>query len=180
MPILFAFLLLLISCGGVSTEENNPSDSQNNVNNIDSNDIIMDFNIPLTGINSDKQFSAFSEQLLMIYYMDPFCPHCQSGYSSVQQIANEYEPRGLASIAIAVRSENYILEFIEEYEASIPFFQDSEYAFMDKYGIEHVPMRYIVFPNGKTLSYENSESQIKKMVSDIEAFLSKHPTQKLP
>ena len=166
MPILLAFFLLLISCGEVSTEEDG---------NIDSNDVIMDFNIPLININSGKQFSAFRKQLLMIYYMDPFCPHCQMGYGSVQQIANEYGPRGLASIAIAVKSvtESDILWFIEEYEASIPFFQDSEYAFMEKFGIEYVPMRYLVFPNGKTLSYENSERDIKKMVSDIEEFLSK-------
>jgi len=167
LPILLAFFLLCISCGKISTEDDN------SVDNIESNDIIMDFNIPLTSINSDKPFSAFSEQLLMIYYMDPFCPHCQRGYGSVQQIANEYGPKGLASIAIAVRSESDILEFIEEQKASMPFFQDSEYAFMDKFGIEYVPMRYLVFPNGKTLSYENSEIEIKKMVSDIEAFLSK-------
>ena len=162
MPLLLAFFLLLISCGEVEED-----------GNIDSNDVIMDFNIPLISINSDKQFSSFSKRLLMIYYMDPFCPHCQRGYSSVQQIANEYEPRGLASIAIAVRSESDILEFIKVYGASMPFFQDSEYAFMEKFGIEYVPMRYLVYPNGKTLSYENSEIEIKKMVSDIETFLSK-------
>ncbi|MDR2584172.1 MAG: TlpA family protein disulfide reductase [Fibromonadaceae bacterium] len=165
MPILLAFFLLFVSCGKVSTEEND--------NNIGSNDIIMDFNIPLTSINSNKSFSAFSKRLLMIYYMDPFCPHCQMGYGTVQQIANEYGSKGLASIAIAVRSESDILEFIEEYEASIPFFQDSEYAFMEKYKIEFVPMHYLVFPNGKTVLYKNSESDIKKMVFDIKAFLSK-------
>ncbi|MDR2594390.1 MAG: TlpA family protein disulfide reductase [Fibromonadaceae bacterium] len=179
MPILLAFFLLFISCGEVFTEENDNSSnshvdsSDSRIDNIDSNDIIMDFNIPLISINSDKQFSAFSKRLLMIYYMDPFCPHCQRGYGTVQQIADEYGPKGLSSIAIAVRSKSDILKFIEEHEASIPFFQDSEYAFMEKYKIEYVPMRYLVFPNGKTLSYENSERQIKKMVSNIEAFLSK-------
>ena len=166
MPLLLAFFLFFVSCGEVTDEDEN-------YNNINSNDIIMDFNIPLTSINSDKQFSEFSKHLLMIYYMDPFCPHCQNGYGTVQQIANEYGPRGLASIAIAVRSESDILEFIEEYKASIPFFQDFEYAFMKKYGIEFVPRHYLVFPNGKTVLYQNSENDIKKMVSDIEAFLSK-------
>ena len=164
MPILLAFFLLFVSCGEVSTEEKD---------NIGSADIIMDFNIPLTSINSDKPFSAFSKHLLMIYYMDPFCPHCQMGYGTVQQIANEYGPKGLASTAIAVRSESDILEFIEEYEANIPFFQDSEYAFLKKYEIERVPRHYLVFPNGKTVLYQNSENEIKKMVSDIKTFLSK-------
>jgi len=176
LPILLAFFLLFISCGEVSTEENNPSDSQNNVNNIDSNDIIMDFNIPLIGINSDKPFSEFSsKRLLMIYYMNPFCSHCQNGYGAIQQIAKKYEPKGLVSIAIAISGVNKsdILWFIEEYEASIPFFQDSEYAFSRKYGTGYTPVHYLVFPNGKTLLYQNTERDIKKMVSDIEAFLSK-------
>ncbi len=134
----------------------------------------MDFSIPLISINSDKPFSAFSKQLLMIYYISPLCPHCQNGYGTIQQIANKYKPKGLASIAIAVSSvsEDDILWFIEDQGASMPFFQDFEYEFMDKYGDGYVPRHYLVFPNGKTLTYGNSESDKKKMVSDIKAYIS--------
>ena len=157
MPILFAFFLLFVSCGKAG--DNPPT----------SNDTLMDFNIQLVSINSEKPFSEFNNKLLMIYYMSPLCPHCQEGYSGIQQIAKKYEPRGLASIAIALGNKSDILKFIEEYEASIPFFQDSERAFIKKYGDNYVPKHYLVFPNGKTVLYPNSE----KMVSDIEAFLSK-------
>jgi len=135
----------------------------------------MDFSISLKSINSDKPFSGFSKQLLMIYYISPLCPHCQNGYGTVQEIAKKYEPKGLASIAIVVKSvtESDILQFIEEYKATMPFFQDIEYEFLRKYGDGYVPKHYLVFPNGKTILYENYEKEIKKMVSDIEAFLSK-------
>jgi len=136
----------------------------------------MDFDIPLKSINSEKPFSEFNNKLLMIYYMSPLCPHCQEGYGDTQQIANKYEPKGLASIVIALGNKNDILKFIEEYEASMPFFQDSESAFIKKYGDNYVPKHYLVYPNGKTILYQNSEDEIKKMVSDIEVFLSKYPT----
>jgi len=155
LPILLAFFLLFIAC------------------NTESNDTLMDFNIPLKSINSNKPFSEFSKQLLMIYYISPLCPHCREGYSDTQQIANKYEPKGLASIAIAVGEESEILKFIDEQGATMPFFQDSEYAFLKKYGDNTVPKHYLVFPNGKTVLYQNSDREIKKMVFDIEAFVKK-------
>jgi peroxiredoxin len=160
---------LLIACGEVSTGDGN------NVNNAASDDTIMDFNIQLTNINSDIPFSAFSNKLLMIYYISPLCPYCQRGYGAIQEIANEYESKGLASVAIAVGSvsESDILWFIEEQEASMPFFHDSENAFGKKYGYGYVPVHYLVFPNGKTVSYQNGESEINKMIFDIEEFLLK-------
>ena len=167
MPILLAFFLLCVACGEVG--DNPPTENTTN------DDTLMDFNIQLESINSDKPFSAFNKRLLMIYYIKPLCTYCQNGYGNIQQIANKYEPKGLASIAIVVGYANKsdILWFIEEYEASMPFFQDSEYMFSKKYGTGYTPMHYLVFPNRKILSYENSGSQIKKMVSDIEAYLSK-------
>jgi len=135
----------------------------------------MDFNIPLKSINSEKPFSEFNNKLLMIYYISPSCPHCRDGYGDTQQIANDYEPKGLASIVIAVGDKNDILKFIEEQGASMPFFQDSEYAFLKKYGDNSVPKHYLVFPNGKTVLYQNSEREIKKMVFDIDTVISQTP-----
>jgi peroxiredoxin len=155
LPILLALFLLCTAC------------------NTESKDTLMDFNIPLKSINSKKSFSEFNKQLLMIYYISPLCPHCKDGYGDTQQIANEYEPRGLASIVIALGNKNDILKFIEEQGASMPFFQDSENAFIKKYGDKYVPKHYLVYPNGKTLIYENSERDIKKMVFDIDVFLPK-------
>jgi len=166
LPILFAFFLLFASCGKAG---DNPPTSK---------DTLIDFNIPLASINSEKPFSEFNNKLLMIYYMSPLCPHCRDGYGAIQQIAKKYGSKGLASIDIALGNKSDILKFIEEYEASIPFFQDSESAFIKKYGDNTVPKHYLVFPNGKTVLYQHSEDEIKKMVSDIEKFLSKYPTQK--
>ena len=155
MPLLLAFFLLFVAC------------------NTESKSTLMDFNIPLRSINSEKSFSEFNNKLLMIYYISPSCPHCRDGYGDTQQIANEYEPKGLASIAIALGNKSDILKFIEEQGASMPFFQDSESAFIKKYGDNYVPKHYLVFPNGKTILYQNTEKDIKKMVFDIEAFLLK-------
>jgi len=137
--------------------------------------LVMDFNIQLTGIkDSNMPFSVFSSRPLMIYYFSPFCPHCKNSYGGIQQIAKEYEQRGLTSIAVAVSSvsKRDILMFMEERNASIPFFQDNG-DFAKKYGDGYVPRLYLVFPDGKIVRHTNLENEagLKLVKTDIEKLL---------
>jgi len=137
--------------------------------------LLMDFNIKLTGIkDANMPFSVFSSRPLMIYYFSPFCPHCQRSYPGVQQIAKEYEQKGLASLAISIGSvgKRDILMFMEERKASIPFFQDSDQDFSKKYGDGYVPRLYLVSPDGKIVRYTSLENEhFKEIKTDIEKLL---------
>jgi thiol-disulfide isomerase/thioredoxin len=135
--------------------------------------LIMDFNIKLTAIKDNMPFSVFSSRPLMIYYFSPHCPHCQRSYGGIQQIAKEYEQKGLASIAISVGNvgKRDILMFMEQQNASAPvfFFQDSEQGFSSKYGDGYVPRLYLVYPDGKVVCYKALESEnLKTVKADIE------------
>ncbi len=173
--LLSLFLPLLI----VSCETAKPAPQNNEATLIADSlgePILMDFSIKLTGIkDADMPYSAFSQRPLLAYYFSPFCPHCQKGYGSIQQIAKEYEPKGLTSIAISVSnvSENDILEFMEEQNASILFFQDSEKSFGKKYGDGYVPRLYLIAPDGKVNRYKNmNEEHLKNIKTDIEKLLN--------
>jgi thiol-disulfide isomerase/thioredoxin len=137
--------------------------------------ILMDFNISLVGISDPNMpFSVFSSRPLVIYYFSPFCPHCQKGYGGVQQMAKEYEPRGLASIAVSVSnvSKRDILGFIEQQKGSMPFFQDIEQGFGKKYGDGYVPRLYLVSSDGKVVRYTDSGSEnLPRIKADIEKLL---------
>jgi thiol-disulfide isomerase/thioredoxin len=136
--------------------------------------LLMDFSVSLTGIkDSNMPFSVFSNRPLMIYYFSPFCPHCQRSYGGIQQIAKEYEQRGLASIAVSVSSVNKrdILMFMEQQNASIPFFQDNG-DFAKKYGDGYVPRLYLVFSDRKIIRYTNLENEgLKEIKTEIEKLL---------
>ena len=138
--------------------------------------LLMDFNIKLTGIKDvNTPFSVFSSRPLMVYYFSPFCPHCQKSYGGVQQVAKEYEQKGLTSLAISVGSgatKRDILKFMEEQKASIPFYQDADQDFSKKYGDGYVPRLYLVSPDGKIVRYSSLENEnLKEIKADIEKLL---------
>ena len=134
--------------------------------------LLMDFNIKLTGIkDANMPYSVFSQRPLMLYYFSPFCPHCQKSYPSIQQVAKEYEQKGLASIAVSVGNvgKRDIMMFMEQYKAAIPFFQDSEQEFAKKYGDGYVPRLYLISPDGKVTRYTALEQDnLKDIKADIE------------
>ncbi|MCL1956522.1 MAG: TlpA family protein disulfide reductase [Fibromonadales bacterium] len=136
--------------------------------------LLMDFSTSLTGIkDSNMPFSVFSSRPLMIYYFSPFCPHCKRSYGGIQEVAKEYEQRGLTSIAVSVSGvgKRDILMFMEEHNASIPFFQDNG-DFAKKYGDGYVPRLYLVFSNGKIIRHTNLENEgLKDVKADIEKLL---------
>jgi len=135
----------------------------------------MDFSIKLTGIkDANMPFSVFSSRPLMIYYFSPFCPHCQRSYGGIQQVAKEYEQKGLMSIAVSIGNvgKRDILMFMEERNASIPFFQDTEQDFSKKYGDGYVPRLYLVSSDGKVVRYTSVENEnLKEIKADIEKLL---------
>jgi len=137
--------------------------------------LVMDFNIQLASIKgSDLIFSLYSTRPLMIYYFSPSCPHCKKSYNSIQQIAKEYEQRGLNSIAVSVSGagKRDIQMFMEEHNASIAFFQDNG-DFAKKYGDGYVPRLYLVFSDGKIVRHTNLENEagLKAVKADIEKLL---------
>jgi thiol-disulfide isomerase/thioredoxin len=134
------------------------------------NPLLMDFKIQMAGVKDDIPFSAFSSRPLMVYYFGPHCPHCQRGYSSVQQIAKDYEQKGLASIAVSVSnaSKRDILGFMEQQRASIPFLQDGG-DFGKRYGDGYVPRLYLIHADGKVVRYTKFETEdYKDIRADIE------------
>jgi len=137
--------------------------------------LLMDFKVKLAGIkDANMPFSVFSSRPLMVYYFSPQCPHCQRSYPGIQQVAKEYEQKGLASIAISVggSQKREILTFMEERNASIPFFQDADGEFSKKYGDGYVPRLYLVSPDGKIVRYASLENEhIKEIKTDIEKLL---------
>jgi len=137
--------------------------------------LIMDFNIKLTGIKDvNTPFSVFSSRPLLVYYFSPFCPHCQRSYAGVQQVAKEYEQKGLTSLAVSIGSvgKKDILMFMEQQKASIPFYQDGDQEFSKKYGDGYVPRLYLVSPDGKIVRYTALENEnLKEIKADIEKLL---------
>jgi thiol-disulfide isomerase/thioredoxin len=169
-----ALVLFCTSCGEVGSLDKPEPNADYMLDSI-GNFLLMDFNIPLTSIeDTNTPFSELGQQPLMIYYFAPWCPHSKNGYGPVQSIAKEYEQRGLSSIAVSTGSvdKEDILEFMEQQNASIPFFQDYESTFGRKYGDGYVPRVFLVYLSGKVVRYISlSDESLTRMKADIERLL---------
>ena len=118
----------------------------------------MDFSLPLTGVSDPGiLFSHFAKRPLMIYYFSPKCPHCQKHITEVQDIMKEFEPKGLAGIAIGLGNfikKNDIRMFIDQFHVIVPVFQDANMKFGPLYGTGYIPVLYLVLPDGTFYRYE--------------------------
>lgn len=176
MRITFLFLVLFCVTGNVFAHSS-PEAKHESAPMTDSSGklILMDFNIKLSGIkDANMPFAVFSSRPLMVYYYSPHCPHCQKGYPGVQQLAKEYEQKGLTSITISVGNVNRrdILMFMDQHKASIPFFQDSDQEFGKRYGDGYVPRLYLISADGKVTRYTHTDSDgLKDLRVDIDKML---------
>jgi thiol-disulfide isomerase/thioredoxin len=125
----------------------------------------------MAGVKDDTPFSIFNSRPLMIYYFGPHCPHCQRGYGNIQQIAKDYEQKGLASLALSISNagKRDVLMFMEQQKASLLFLQDGSGEFGKRYGDGYVPRLYLIHTDGKIVRYTKFESEdLKEIRADIE------------
>ncbi|MDR1760389.1 MAG: TlpA family protein disulfide reductase [Fibrobacter sp.] len=136
----------------------------------------MDFTIPLAGVSDQgMQYSLFANRPLLIYFFSPKCVHCQNNYPAFQQLAREYETKGIYSIAVALGSvrKNDVRTFMDELGVSIPVFQDESMKFSSLYGTGRIPVMYLILPDGTIYRYSEMTSQAKNtLISDMNALTS--------
>lgn len=134
----------------------------------------MDFTIPLAGINDPGMlFSHFSNKPLLIFYFSPKCPHCQANFPQVQDLIKEYEPKGLNGLAISIGGgikKNDVRLFIDQFNASLPIFQDVNAKFGPRYGTGYVPVIFLVNKDGTFYRFGDSS---KKSFSQLKELLNK-------
>ncbi len=118
----------------------------------------MDFKLPLIGVSDQGLlFSHFSQRPLLIYYFSAKCPHCQKSYPGVQKLSDQYTPKGLTTIAVAVshNKKSDIRSFISDIGVRVPMLQDKDRKFSDLYGSGSVPLVILVQPDGTFIRYTN-------------------------
>ncbi|MBP5248249.1 MAG: redoxin domain-containing protein [Fibrobacter sp.] len=134
----------------------------------------MDFTIPLAGINDPGMlFSHFSNKPLLIFYFSPKCPHCQANFPQVQSLIKEYESKGLNGLAISIGGgikKNDVRLFIDQFNASMPIFQDVNAKFGPRYGTGYVPVIFLVNKDGTFYRFGDSS---KKSFTQLKEILDK-------
>jgi thiol-disulfide isomerase/thioredoxin len=138
----------------------------------------MDFSIPLIGISDPGMlFSHFSARPLLIFYFSPKCPHCQDKFPVIQAIIKEYESKGLTGIGISLGGtikKNDVRLFMDQSNATIPIFQDTNIKFGPLYGTGYVPVVFLVNSNGTFYRYgELNQANLDHLKATIDGLFKK-------
>ena len=172
----FLLFIVLISVNVFAKDKAASSEFVLFADSLSKKNIEMDFSKNLTGVNDPSLlFAEFAGKPLLIYYFSPKCAHCQHHFPTFQNLVKEFEPKGVQGISIALGGyikKNDIRMFIEQFNTSIPVFQDTEMQFGPTYGTGYVPVVFLVLPNKTFYRYEAlndaSIEHIRKVLNETQ------------
>lgn len=112
----------------------------------------------LVGLPKDK--------VVLIDFWATWCGPCRETAPLVSQLYRSYKDKGLEVMAISNEARGTVAEFEKEHAHDFPVYLDTDLSAWNSYGIEGIPMAYIIAKNG-VIVYAGHPSNIEKMEAII-------------
>jgi len=126
-----------------------------------------DFSLPIVGPNGPTgqtlTLSAFRGKVVLLEFMEPWCPHCQDESPVLSGLYSQYGKQNVVFISVAGpwdgATASDAASFITKYGTSWTFVYDSSGTIFSEYGVNATPTFYIISPNGSvSASFTGEES----------------------
>ena len=135
----------------------------------------MNFSVKASGITvKGENLSAFAGKPLLMFYFSATCGHCAHAAPQILEIAKEFAPKGLTTVAIASGGNNKpgIRRFIDDakFDETISVMWDEARQFGELYSDGYVPKVYLVNPDGTYKQYaafEREKDDLKKEIAEL-------------
>jgi thiol-disulfide isomerase/thioredoxin len=96
--------------------------------------------------------SAFKGKVVLLEFMEPWCPHCQNMASVLADLYSQYGQQNVVFISVAGPWNGATgadaMSFIGKYGGSWTFVYDSSGTIFSEYGVNSTPTFYVIAPNG--------------------------------
>lgn len=135
-----------------------------------------DFTLPivdrkgLTG--NDLTLSAFRGKVIVLWFMEPWCPHCQRMATIMTKLYGQYAEKGVVFVAIAGPSRgaspNTVAGFIQKYNSNLTYVYDSTGEVFQKYEVTGVPTFFVLFGSGEISSSYVGETSYDTLARAID------------
>lgn len=137
---------------------------------------LMNFKVPATGITvKGENLEAFAGKPLLMFYFSATCGHCAHAAPQILEIAKEFAPAGLTTLAVASGGNQKvgIRKFMDnaKWDETISVVWDESREFGELYSDGYVPKVYVVNPDGTYKQYAAFENDKEAMKLDIQALL---------
>ena len=115
-----------------------------------------DFTLPVVGPDGPTgqtlTLSAFRGKVVLLEFMEPWCPHCQDMAHVLGSLYAQYGKQNVVFISVAGpwngATASDAASFITQYGTSWTYVYDSSGTIFNEYGVDSTPTFYIIAPNG--------------------------------
>ena len=142
----------------------------------------INFKVKATGISTKAEnLEAYAGKSLLLFYFSATCGHCAHAAPQLVEIAKEFNPKGLTSVAIASGGNNKsgIRRFSDDakFDGVFDVLWDESRQFGELYSDGYVPKIYLVNPDGSYKLYGSIEREKDQIKEDIKALLGGKPVE---
>jgi cytochrome c-type biogenesis protein len=138
--------------------------------------VAPDFVLPVVTSNGltgqTVTLSSFRGSVVLLEFMEPWCPHCQKVASVLSNLNQRYQPLNVVFLTVSGpwngASANDAAGFIREYGSSWTYSFDSSGAVFNSYGVNGTPTFVIVGRDGSIVTKlvgEQTESTLASAIT---------------
>ena len=136
----------------------------------------MNYKVKVTGItNKAENLETWAGKPLMIFYFSATCGHCAHAAPQILDIAKEFAPKGLTTVAVASGGNNKpgIRKFADnaKFDDTVNIVWDESRQFGELYSDGYVPKVYLVNPDASYKEYTAFESEKETLKQEIAALM---------
>lgn len=140
----------------------------------------MNFKVKVSGItNKAENLETWAGKPLLIFYFSATCGHCAHAAPQILEIAKEFAPKGLTTVAVASGGNNKsgIRKFADnaKFDDTINIVWDEARQFGELYSDGYVPKVYLVNPDASYKEYVAFESEKDTLKQEIAALMEGKP-----
>ena len=140
----------------------------------------MNYKVKVTGItNKAENLETWAGKPLLIFYFSATCGHCAHAAPQILDIAKEFAPKGLTTVAVASGGNNKsgIRKFADnaKFDDTINIVWDESRQFGELYSDGYVPKVYLVNPDASYKEYVAFESEKDTLKAEIAALMEGKP-----
>lgn len=136
----------------------------------------MNFDVKVSGITMKAEnLQPFAGKKLLVFYFSATCGHCAHAAPQIYEIAKEFAPKGLTTVAVASGGNNKsgIRKFADnaKFDDNVNIVWDESRQFGELYSDGYVPKVYLVNPDGSYKLYASFESEKETLKQEIAALM---------
>lgn len=140
-----------------------------------------DFTLPVVGSNGltgqKISLSSFRGKVVLLEFMVPWCPHCQSMAPVLEKLYQQYGAQNVVFLTVSGAwpevqggppiSANDVSKFIQSYQSTWIYVYDSSNSIFNEYGVNSTPSFFLIDKNGAVATTYQGEVVANTLAADI-------------